>query len=362
MMWFISFMTYFGVTVMVALMGLIFFVWYRQRAAPGPGVVLGEYEVIGCYAGQKIHTRIKGMMVDATSFFCASDLTEPFKDLLYGDIDRLITKKPAEKAPVEGDNEKPEQMKPDPALAAEQGMLEKIKKQLKTFPLDKIATVAIIRSGVFGERHLLIKFDEINGNGPRSLTDYSSNEEESHFTFAFGPVNKGLIKGRMQTLTEPWEFSNERFPLGDFPVGTVHVLVPDDPVTNQKNEKTEKAAWNLNAAKLLLHVPNVVRQQEHMKSIMQQVKDKDFALAQMGVKYSALATETDVLRRAVKGFMTEGQKLEDLFPKKLDVLDWLCIGLFPTVGWAAAGALGITSLVGVIVGEACAGFIIYWRK
>jgi len=360
-------MTYLGLAVLLAVVGLFGFIWYRQRAAPGPGIVLGEYEVIGCYAGQKIHTRLKGMMVDATSFFCASDLTEPFKDLLYEDIDRMIPKPAAEKKPETGTEkgDVPEKMdRSNPTQTAERTMLEKIKKQIKEFPLDTVCKVAIIRNGVLGEKHLIMTFSDDKNRG---LSDYSSNEEESHFTFAFGPVNKGLIKGCMQTLTEPWEFSNERFPLGDFPVGTVHVFVPDDPMSNgngqsKANGKSEKSAWNLNAAKLILHVPNVVHINEHMKSIMQQLKDKDFALQQMGVKYSALATETDVLRRAVKGFMTEGQKIEDLMPKKLDVLDFIMLMAFPTICYVVAAAFGVYPLAGVIAGLSIAGFIIYWRR
>jgi len=375
-------MAVFGVATLVAVVGFIFFLWYKLHSAPGPGIVLGAYEIIGRYAGQKIHTRLKGMVVDATGFFCSSELTQAFKDMLCSDMGRMLKDiKPAEKPTEQAPSAEQKQTEPDESTEAEKAadekmkkpsgfakfwngieeetMLETLRQQVLTYPLDQICRVAIIREGFFGEKHLIVQF----GDPKRSLSDYASSEEESHFNLAFGPINKGLINGSMQTIPEQWEFPNERFNLGKV---TAHVFVPDDPMNQEAGKEQEETAKKeekerMDIAKLILHVPNAIHIQQHVKSLTQQLRDKDFALQDMGVKLSAVATELDWLRRAVKGFLTEGQNLEDLMPSRIDPLDFICLFTFPTVFYFVTDAFKIYPLVGVVLGTALASFVIYRR-
>ena len=229
--WFFSFMAIFGVVTLIGVIAFIGFLWYKLHSSPGPGIVLGAYEIIGRYAGQKIHTRLKGMVVDATGFFCSSELTQAFKDMLCEDMGRMLKgikepePEPEPKTDAENAEKKteaattPKMDKQKPIQSTERAMLEKLTKQVQAYPLDQVCRVALIRDGIFGEKHLIVSF----GDPKRSLSDYASNEEESHFNLAFGPVNKGLIVGSMQTIAEPWEFPNERFNLGTV---TAHVFVP----------------------------------------------------------------------------------------------------------------------------------------
>ena len=389
--WFFSFMAVFGVATLVAVVGFIFFLWYKLHSAPGPGIVLGAYEIIGKYAGQKIHTRLQGMVVDATGFFCSSELTQAFKDMLCEDMGRMLKQinpapatpttsaaspEAAETTTTEAEKtEKAEKItKQKPVQSTEAQVLEKLVKQVQAYPLDQICRVAIIRNGFFGEKHLIVHF----GDPKRSLSDYASNEEESHFNLAFGPVNKGLINGSMQTLPEQWEFPNERFNLGKV---TAHVFVPEgaetenasmhpqplhfkskseaDKAQTAQTKKEEKERMDI--AKLILHIPNAIHIQQHVKSLTQQLRDKDFALQDMGRKLSAVATELDWLRRAVKGFLTEGQTLEDLMPSRIDPLDFICLFTFPTVFYFVTDAFKIYPLVGVVLGTGLASFVIYRR-
>ena len=115
--WFFSFMAVFGVVTLIGVIAFIGFLWYKLHSSPGPGIVLGAYEIIGRYAGQKIHTRLKGMVVDATGFFCSSELTQAFKDMLCEDMGRML----------KGIKE-PE---PEPEPKTEEEMLKTLKRKLK---------------------------------------------------------------------------------------------------------------------------------------------------------------------------------------------------------------------------------------
>jgi len=373
--WFFSFMAVFGVVTLIGVIAFIGFLWYKLHSSPGPGIVLGAYEIIGRYAGQKIHTRLKGMVVDATGFFCSSELTQAFKDMLCEDMGRMLKgiKEPepepepkTEEPKTEAENGQkktetavtPKMDKQKPIQSTERAMLEKLTKQVQAYPLDQVCRVALIRDGMFGEKHLIVSF----GDPKRSLSDYASNEEESHFNLAFGPVNKGLIVGSMQTIAEPWEFPNERFNLGTV---TAHVFLPEKEEAPQDEAKKEKAKKEdkerMDISKLILHVPNAIHIQQHVRSLTQQLRDKDFALQDMGRKLSAVATELDWLRRAVKGFLTEGQNLEDLMPSRIDPLDFICLFTFPTVFYFVTDAFKIFPLIGVVCGTGLASYIIYRR-
>jgi hypothetical protein len=239
-------------------------------------------------------------------------------------------------------------------------MLTGIQKKIQDLPLDKICRVVIMRDGFFGEKHLIVQF----GDPKRSLSDYASHEEESHFNFAFGPVNKGLISGSMQTLPERWEFPNKRFNLGKV---TVHIFVPEESQASETGKK-EKDKENTvgkytDIAQLVLHIPNAIHIQEHVKSLEQQLKDKEFSLRDMGLKLSAMATVVDVANAIIKGFRTEGgpKNLEDFIPKRIDLLDGICVFVFPVVFYFIVNAFGATPLIGVVVGGALACFVIYRR-
>ncbi len=372
-------MAVFGIVTLIAVVAFIFFLWYKLHSAPGPGIVLGAYEIIGRYAGQKIHTRLKGMVVDATGFFCSSELTQAFKDMLCSDIGSMLRditplpepepEQPKPVAPLTEAAKTPEEiekaaeavkLKKQRAIQSrEKVMLEKLADQIQSYPLDQICRVAIIRDGIFGEKHLIVSF----GDQKRSLSDYASNEEESHFNLAFGPVNKGLIVGSMQTIAEPWEFPNERFNLGKV---TAHVFVPekDETKDEQKDakEKTKKEdRERLDIAKLILHVPNAIHIQQHVKSLVQQLRDKDFALQEMGQKLSAAATNLDWNSRAVKGFRTEDPNNKDMIPARIDPLDFICLFTFPAVFYFITNAFKIYPLIGVVCGTGLASYIIYRR-
>jgi hypothetical protein len=383
--WFLTFMPVFGAVAIIAVVLYMIFQWYKMHAAPGPGVPLGELEIYGRHGSTHVH--LKGMAVDATNQFCSSEMTQQFKDLLCEDINKMLPDLKAEASQTEAPSEKPSEtaenaeektvkarVEAGELKQVELETLENVKKQIQTYPFESVCRVAIIRDsgdssfGFVSQRHLVFVF----ADAKRNLLSYASNEEENHFNFAFGPMTKGVIFGDMETLIEDWELPNERFKLGDFPAGTVHILVPDEPtgktdaVEDQKKNgdtaKTDSAPKErLNIVKLLLHLPNAIYIQMHVKSLERQLTDRDNALKDMSDKLSEYAAKLDKANRAVKAFLTEGKTLDDLMPKKLDEIDVLCVIGFPTVFYAVADAFKVYPLIGVIVGLCSALFAIHRR-
>jgi len=408
--WFFGGMGAFGIAAIIGVVLFILFLWWRANSAPAPGIPLGVYEVNGRYAGQTLHKRIKGVLVDCTGIFCAPEVMESFKDLLRRDLVGMISKpslpsppKPSENEADKtadispGGNPEPEKTEIAPPSTAplappstqepEAKMMQEMIENFEKNSLDKCCRVVITREFIFGEKHLIIHL----GDPRRALSEYASHEEENHFSLSLGPVKKGVINGTIQTIPDEYDFKNERFKLGKV---TVHVFRPDDPHDDEITKVAKQVISELQGqglkktlsvtvekivlameksdlgrhykiergiAKVATYIPTAVNVEEQLKSKDQQLRDKDTAITNANQELTEKAVELDNYRTILKGLQIEGANLMSMLPKKLDILDFACMVGLPTILYPIVEALGGYPLIGVVIGVGAAGVLIYRR-
>ena len=102
---------------------------------------------------------------------------------------------------------------------------------------------------------------------------------------------------------------------------------------------------------------------QHIKSLNDQLKDKDIALEQMSDDLTRKTVFLDNLLRSTKGFQTEGGTPIDVTPKKFDTVDTLIIIAGAVLGVVCGIALGgsVGALAGVIVGLIPSLLVVYKR-
>jgi len=399
--WVYSFVPYIAVAAVSAVVIVLLVMWYRANAAPAPGRVLGKYRVFIRYS-PTFHREIEGILVDATELFVGANVWPLFADLLGQELGHMIEK-------AKG---KPE---------AEAKLKEAKDKIGKINPHSDCTVIVTRQEGrfgsTFGDKHIIVALTQ-----NRALTSFASHEPESEFTLSFGPVAQGVISGEGHTIPKTFQFQNKRFKIGSDI--TVHVMIPDDPQTQistredvkklavkvdtelkkfaeklkqfvdkapaapaeaaegagaeatkdlketllQLTEDLSRVKYNLGVksddeayATLIAIAPTAVDAKEQLHSKDETIKNKDLELEDMGRQLSDMAAELDRLTRAVKGFTTEDQKLPDVTPKKLDVIDFICLIAAPTLFYYIAGALGAEPIIGVLAGLSLGGVVVYKR-
>ena len=366
-----------GAIFVAIFLSIFAYIIFRAYSKPAPGLVLGSYEIFGRYAGGKLYESIKGILVDSTAYFLNPILVQDFTKLVLYDVDRMIAKIENVKKPpvINVTSTKTENVEPAPAETAiavssnaeqelkklespktQQSELDLLRVSRQAFvdlPFQTACRMLVIRDGIGGDKHLILQV----GDTSKSITEFAMHDPHgSGFSFTLGPVRKGVIDGAIQTL--PGNFS-----IFGFGKVKIHIFKPFDPTKadmiegDAKKDDKGKVLESLfekfsNLAMIVQAIPNALDVRQHVKSLNEQLKDKDIALEEMSADLTKKAVTVDRLTRAVKGFQTEGGNPVEVTPKNFDGIDVLIIIFGAVLGVGGGIALGgaVGGLAGVIVG------------
>jgi len=316
---------FYGLFPQVAIAGLMLIigiaVWmiWRNISPAAQGISLGYYETIGRYSGRKLLKRIKGTLVESTSLFLSTEMELVFKQVLNEDIDAILRKK-------------------------DDADLRAAKASFENFELSKACRIIVTRDRMFGKQ-ILIQWGHVD----KPLSEFASHDPESKFTFGMGFLSQGVISGVINTLPQKWDI----YKLGKV---TVHLFLPDVPQSTPYKFPPEYLA------KIALYVRSNVEIDHILKSMRDQLKEKDRELDQIQRDRSLMATEMDGQRTATRGFQTTKGKLPDFGVKKFDMLDFIAF-IFPTIGGYYVASLSVIEpIIGVFLGALFGAFLIFRRR
>jgi len=360
-LWFFNAMTVVSVIMIAAIGSLLVYMYYLYRSKPAPGVLLGHLTIFGVH-NDGTHTKLEGSTVDSTAEFCNTEMTQNFKDILTQDLEKII------RSPdTDPDSETLQ------TAARSKKKLAAFREQIQNWPIEQICRVAVIKDGIFGKKHLIIQFGQPNKTLRRIDTYATHDPEDDRFSLSLGPTSKGVVHGTMYEFNETWAFDDKRFKLGRFDIGTIHIFVPEEPIKHDSPTtivpEHDSGALSVMAggnnrrliAKFVLHMPNVVYNSIQIRSLEQQIRDKDIALNDSGEKLSALSVKADRLATVLRAFMLEEAKIEDLMSKHIDYIDGVLMLTFPVLLCFLAEALGISAVVGALLGSVLSSIIIFVR-
>ena len=298
---------------------------YRNISPAAPGISLGYYEVLGRYAGEKLIRRIKGTLVDATALFLNPEVEREFKQIIDEELALLL---------VHTDKEE------------ERKELEQLRYLFGEYPLDKLCKIVVTREKLFS-KHILIQVYRID----KPLNNYAAHEPGNKFTLGQGFLSNGVITGVMDTFPQRWEI----YKLGK---ATVHLFKPD---AEGIEAKEELPRW---LERIALHAPAAVELNHMIKSLRDQLQQKDEQLLRMGEDLAAVSTERDGLHTAVEGFTTKGK---DPFknmgvPHRFGISDLISLTLPTIIGYYIAGQTKIEPIVGVFIGLLIGSFLIARKR
>ena len=390
-----------GTVLVVVVASAIAYIIYRAYSKPAQGLLLGSYEIFGRYAGGKLYKSIKGILVDSSAYFLNPVLITDFTNLILYDVDQLIarmesTVKNIKKAPVidvrpvtpktdsasgapsdstaptttaiatSNNSKDPTELKKLEIIKIQENELELLKDARKAFvelPFQTACRMLFTRENIGGDKHLILQI----GNTSKSITEYAMHDPSGGFSLTLGPVRKGVIDGAIQTLPDDYKIFG-------FGKCRVHIFRPFDPtkvdmleiagVKGKDKEEVESLSEKLrNLARIVASLPSALDVRQHIKSLNDQLKDKDIALEQMSDDLTRKTVFLDNLLRSTKGFQTEGGTPIDVTPKKFDTVDTLVIIAGGVLGVVCGTALGgsVGALAGVIVGLIPSLLVVYKR-
>ena len=287
---------------------------------------MGYYEVLGRYAGEKLVRRIRGTLVDATALFLNPEVEREFKEIIGEEL-AIIEKSASEQEVKE---------------------LDQIRYNFVTYSLDKACRIVVTREKLFS-KHILIQVLRVE----EPLNNYAAHEPGSKFTIGQGFLSNGIITGVMDTFPQRWVI----YKLGK---ATVHLFKPDAEGL-ATTEKEELPRW---LEKIALHAPAAVELNHMIRSLRDQLQQKDEQLQRMGEDLAAVSTERDALHAAVEGFTTKGK---DPFksmglPHRFGISDLISLTLPTIIGYYIAGQTKVDPIVGVFIGLLIGSFLVARKR
>jgi len=307
--------------LVIVLVVLLLLVW-RAISPPAPGVDLGHFDIIGTYAGGKFHTHLRGDLVESTRLFMRPETAEDFKSALIRSVEMVKKNRTAQ----------------------EETDLKTLKDQLgNEADIFKYARIYVTREGLL-TKHVLIQWFYL---GP--LSEYASKEERSKFSLStIGFKSEGVIRGEMTTFPTAWEVER----LGKC---IVHLFKPDPLDKSEKGEDPPKYLAQF------LHTRTLIETEDLLKTKDTQLQEKERVADELRKENGGLTTYRDGAGKAMSAFSPEGEPPENLFPKRLDILDGVAV-LVPTlVGYCVSLQAGVEPIAGVLVG-ALLGLVFIYRR
>lgn len=321
---------YIAMTVFFAVF-LFIFVWMliRRYGPVAKGKILGPHEIIGRKADGSCE-RFKANLVEVNTH--NTDNTAGIKRVLSGAIDQRVKALKNEMSHVAKEKFPKEYEKIEGQIEE----CETHRKALETDDLSKYFRVIALRDGL--ETHLLLQWKYV----AKSLNEYAT-PEGNKFTLSFGFQSKGVIMGDISD-----EKNTLHLPaIGDLKLGRfkLHYFVPD--VRADLDEKPVEPPEYL--ARIALYVPASLELNEQIRSLNEQIRDKDRKMKEIADDLSAAATERDSLRIILQGFgWKDPQKA--LQKKRLDVLDLFLFLVPATFGYFVAQSMNVLPYAGMIAG------------
>ena len=309
-----------GLAIVVAL--AVWIVW-RNIAPAAPGIALGNYEIIGKYAGRKLLKRIRGDLIEATALFLNPEIENEIKEMVLEEVDLFLKRETDGEAKAE---------------------LTDARDKFTRCRLSEACRVLVTREKLF-TKHVIIQYGHVD----KPLNAYAAHEEGSKFSLGMGYRCQGVVSGLIHTMGQPWNIHN----LGKV---TVHLFRPDDPGGGGDPDQPPEYL-----AKIALFAPASVELRDLVKSKDEQLKEKDRKLSEMGRELSSMATERDGLRQAVKGFSTTGE-IPETMAKRFDMMDFIAVSVPVLVGYYVADYSKMQPLVGIFSGLLLGAFLLYRRR
>jgi hypothetical protein len=311
----------YGFAAFLALMVfvIVWMVW-RNVSPAAPGISLGYYEVLGRYAGGKLLKRIKGTLVDATSLFLNPEIEYKFKLMVVEDIKEVLKKDKME----------------------DRSGLNNALELFQKYEVSKMCRVIVTRQKL--TKHAIIQYGNVG-----HINEYAGTEEEHKFSFGLGFISQGAIMGDIATFPRPWNI---------YRIGKcqVHLFKPYARDGNKGNSPPE---W---MSKIALYASSTVESKELLKSMEQQLGQKDRKLLEMGKELAAASTERDALRRTLLGFGVEGGTVSAVTPKPFEITDFLLLSMPTFVCSYLAQYLNYEILAGMFVGLVAGCYLVHRRK
>jgi len=310
--------------VLAAVIGLVVLSLWRNMAPATSGLILGYYEILGKYAGGKLHKWIRGMLVDATYLFLNPSIEPKFKQRIIENIDQFLQREGNEK---------------------EKEKLRELKTAFQKGSLLGNCRIIVTRERLF-TKHILIQYGYVD----KPLTEYASQEDRGKFTFSSGVISKGAITGTLRTLAGDWNIPKP-------PIGKckVHLFLPD---LHEKGVKQRDPPDYL--AKISLFAPSIVEAEELVSSLREQVRDLRRQLMQRGKEISAMAAERDAYLRLAQASGDMKGKVKPA-TKKVGLDEIITLGLPALIGGYFAQYAGYDWMHGALLGLAVGAYILYRR-
>ncbi len=295
-----------------------FSVW-RHIAPAAEGLILGYYEILGRYGGGKLVKRFKGTLVDCTNYFMNPAIEPKLKEYLKGEMKRR----------------------------AERGKHQELEKKIDETKIDGLCRVVATRD--YWRKHIFIQLKNI----ALPLNSYAGHEEERKFTFGMGFLSKGVVTGKMDSCSLPWNIPKHSKAM-------VHFLIPDASPSAKDQEVHIKQE---ELASLVLFAPANVEIDAKLKALNAIIKDQEKQIRDGEHEKSAMRTEVDTSRRIMANFSAEnGEPPKPLKPMHFDIPDLLAIILPATFSYFVAEQMQVHPLIGVIIGMVAGSLIAYARR
>jgi hypothetical protein len=326
----LSNISFFEILPKIALGGLVavvvVFVWtiWRSISPAAPGISLGYLEVLGRYGGGRMLKSIKGTLVEATQIFLNPQVERLFKQMIVEDIEAKVKLAPDDKDMVE--------------LKA---AAEEFRNDTKR--LSEMCRIVVTRERFFG-KHVIVQWGHVD----KPLSEYAAVDPESKFTFSMGFLSQGIVTGEIETFADPWTIRN----LGEC---QVHLFKPD--VMNPGNPSRPPEYL----AKIALHAPSYVEAEEALKAKEEQITQLKRENQRMGEELGAATTHRDSLITATEGFMTKGEGMPPLTPRRFTMSDFIMLTAPTVIGYVAARYMGFELFYGVFIGLLAGSYLVYRR-
>jgi hypothetical protein len=304
-----------GITFIV-----VWMVW-RHFAPPGPGQILGHYEIQGFHAGGNLFKRIEGRLVDATEHFFSPDIAYKFKQGVLEDVDLVLQR----------------------SSIKDKAGLEEARKWFKDCnDLTEMGRVLVAREKL--AKHVLVQYGNVE-----PISNYVSTEEDRKFSFGFGFESKGTIHGDIYSFPQPWE----AWKIGKC---QVHLFRP----YNKKGE-AEEVKYPEELAKMMLYAPLVVENRELRKSKDRQLEQKDHIISKLTEENERLSALADTYKSMLSTPEGEGEGKVSLKTGGFGIIDVLLLGIPFLIGYYLADYLGYDILLGVVGGLIAGVGLVYLR-
>jgi len=308
-----------GLALIIAL--VVWTVW-RTLAPAAPGIPLGNYEIIGRYAGGRLKKSIQGMLIECTPLFMNEEMEPIFKELLLQDIDISLKREP-------------------------NAELQSAREQFEKYPLSKSCHIIATREKLF-RKHVIVQWGYVD----KPLNAYASHDPEPKFSLIAGLTAKGTVYGRIRMLPD-----YELYKLGKVKVS---LFKPDPLEEGDETEEENKLPECL--AKTVLYASATVELKELVKSKDEQNRNLRKENAKMAAENSAMSSEMDTMRTAMSKFSTTGKLPKSFAYQKFDLMDFVALSVPTLVGFYVADYSKFQPVVGVIFGLFVGAFLLYKRR